>query len=317
MHTPLQKIHHITAMAGDPARNLAFYRDVLGLRLVKKTVNFDDPSAYHFYFGDRVGTPGSLLTFFPWPGLPRGREGSGLVTAIAFGIPVGSPGVWEARLAEHGVSTSRLSDRFGERGLCLQDPDGLRVELLESSNPGGGQPWPGGSLSRPDLAITGFHSATATVWEAGPSLDFLEREMGLRPAAQETNRYRIALGESVPGGIYDVVVDPDAPRGRPGAGIVHHLAFSVGKASEQEGLHRSLEDHQVGVSPIIDRTYFHSIYFREPASILYEVATEGPGFLVDEEEPELGNRLQLPPRYESHRKEIEAALPALERSKDS
>jgi len=311
--TQLNRIHHLTAIAGNAAENLGFYRDILGLRLVKKTVNFDDPSAYHLYFGDRVGTPGSLLTFFPWEDLPRGRPGAGLITAIAFRVPEGSLEYWEDRLHGHGVTVTHLPERFGEKGLQFPDPDGLVLELLETSDVEGTQSWLDGSQEDVSGAIAGFHSATAMVWELEPSLGFLEAELGLKPEAQEGNRYRFRFSESGPGLYYDLEVQPDAPRGRPGAGTVHHIAFSVKGSEEQEVLHQSLEDHKVGVSPIIDRTYFHSIYFREPATILYEVATDGPGFLIDESESELGETLQLPPHYESRRAAIEAALPALER----
>ena len=306
-----QGIHHITAIAGDPRRNLEFYRDVLGLRLVKQTVNFDDPSTYHLYFGDRVETPGTLLTFFPWVDLPKGRAGAGSVSAVAFSVPSGSLDFWKEHLEGAGVVVSTFPERFGERGLRFSDPDGLALELVEVAGEIPVEPWETGRFTEA-VAIRGFHGVTALVRDAEASRVLLETALGWRFVGEAGSRLRFEAPEGGVGRFFDFLVDPEAPRLRPGTGTVHHIAFGLEGAAEQEALLEALIKVGVEASPVIDRTYFRSIYFREPSGILYEGATDGPGFLIDEPEERLGEALQLPERYAGERTRIEANLPSLD-----
>ena len=303
-------LHHITAIASDPRRNLAFYTDVLGLRLVKRTVNFDDPRTYHFYYGDRVGTPGSILTFFPWGSLPRGRAGTGQASAIAFSVGPEALTFWEDRLHAHGVATSAPAPRFGESVLTFADPDGLVLELVATREPDGRLPW-----EHPDIpvehAIRGFHSVTLAVGDARPTAHLLTATMGCRELRREGHRVRYTVANGGPGTYVDLLADPLLPRGRHGTGTVHHVAFRAPDEEAQRVARVELLVLGYQVSPILDRNYFQSIYYREPDGILLEVATDAPGFAVDEPVAALGTTLKLPALYEPHRAEIEAALPKL------
>jgi predicted esterase/catechol 2,3-dioxygenase-like lactoylglutathione lyase family enzyme len=303
-------IHHITAVASSAARNLAFYEEVLGLRLVKQTVNFDDPYTYHLYYGDTGGGPGTLLTFFPWEGLPRGRSGAGMVTAVGFAIPRAGLGFWEGRLAALGIP-AETGERFGDPVLRLTDSHGLPIELIAAEGVPETRPWAGGPVEA-RYAVTGLHSATATVRELEPTRDLLTRAMGMTPTGREGGRHRFAAAPSgAPGRFYDLVVDPDAAPGRPGAGTVHHIAFRA-EDDDAQGRWRSvLSDSGMDVSPVRDRNYFRSIYFRAPDGVLFEIATDPPGFSVDESVESLGGSLRLPSRYEPLREDIERRLPRL------
>lgn len=307
---PTPGIHHITAIAGSARDNLRFYRDLLGLRFLKKTVNFDDPTTYHLYYGDKAGSPGTILTFFPWERMRRGRPGAGQIVAIGFHVPVDSLAYWRGLLEGEGLAP-REEQRMGERLLRFGDPDGLTLELIETPEAAALPFWGQGPI--PDeKAIRGFHSATALYRHAADSVPLLTDVLGMRVAAEEEGRTRYAMsGANVPGIHYDVVEDPAAERGVQGTGTVHHIAFRVGHHEEQEDLRRRVAAAFLQVTPIIDRTYFHSIYFREPGGVLFEAATDAPGFTVDESVEDLGSSLKLPPQHEPHRAGIERSLPPL------
>jgi len=305
----LRGIHHITAIASDPQRNVDFYTQILGLRLAKRTVNFDDPSTYHFYFGDRTGRPGSTITFFAWPGARRGIRGTGQVISASFAIPATSIEYWKARLAEHRVFCEEIPSRFNAPGLRLTDTDGLLLELIESAQ-----------LDDVDLkyesevpqkfAIHGFHAPTLEVQQTGPTEELL-KTLGFELVGEEESRRRLSVNSKSTSAQVDLVERPEGQFGVNSAGTVHHIAFQCANEKEQSRWRKELVDLGLHVTPVIDRFYFHSIYFREPGGILFEIATEGPGFTVDEPVKQLGESLKLPPQYEQHRAEIEHALPAI------
>ncbi len=302
-------IHHITAMASDARRNLAFYTQILGLRLVKQTVNFDDPGTYHLYYANYEGAPGTVLTFFPWPGLRRGRPGTGQVYATAFSIPAGSLPYWQERLRSHQLALAAPVQRIGGNVIGFADPDGLILELIETA----GDPRP--PTPHPDIpaahAIRGFHSATLALSQPDETAALLTGLMGYRESRREANRVRYAAGDGQPGTFVDVLVDPSLPRGLNGAGTVHHIAYRTPDDATELRAKALLERNGFQVSPVMDRNYFHSIYYREPEGILFEIATDPPGFTVDESLEQLGSGLRLPAKYEARRADIEAALPPL------
>jgi predicted esterase/catechol 2,3-dioxygenase-like lactoylglutathione lyase family enzyme len=315
MNTPTNKqgirgIHHITAVASSARENLAFYESVLGLRLLKQTVNFDDPHTYHLYFGDAAGTPGTILTFFPWEGLPKGKPGAGMVTAIGFAVPADSLEFWRERLREKAIAVAE-SERFGESVLAFHDPHGLPLELIGVSNPPSVPAWKEGPVPA-EHAIRGFHSATALTRSPGRTEDLLTGVLGMERIGQDGDRarFRMASPDS-PGILYDLVADPKAPLGRPGGGTVHHIAFRALDDAEQKRWRETVRKTGLNPTPVIDRNYFHSIYFREPGGVLFEIATDPPGFAIDEAPERLGESLKLPPQYESIRGDIEAGLPPL------
>jgi glyoxalase family protein len=304
-------IHHITAIASDPSHNLRFYTSVLGLRLVKRTVNFDDPGTYHFYFGDAAGTPGSILTFFPWPGVPRGRSGNGQVSSIAFAAPPASMAFWRTHLERHDVATRDGDERFGEPVLQFADPDGLPIEIIQTGAARAGGVWPGAAIPA-DHALCGFHSATLAEEGYERTAHVLSDQLGFRTAGAEGNRFRYVAADTAHAGtIIDVLCAPDGARGRQGAGTVHHIAWRAADGTHQDAFRRDLVMAGLNVTPVMDRVYFQSIYFREPGGILFEIATDPPGFALDETFDHLGEGLKLPPWLERHRGEIEAALPPL------
>ena len=306
----LPGIHHVTAIAGDPKRNVDFYTRVLGLRLIKKTVNFDDPSTYHLYYGDSVGTPGSVLTFFPWAGVRRGRPGNGQVYATAFSVAANSLRFWEARLLAHGFAAATTTTRFGESVLAFTDPDGLILELLATAEPDI-RPAHLHAEIPAEHAIRGFHGVTLAVIDAPRTQAFLTDTMGYRVTRSEGGRTRLTTGAAGPGTYVDLLVDASLPRGLPGAGTVHHLAFRTPDDAAQALARSTLLAGGYHVSPVMDRNYFHSIYYREPEGILFEIATDSPGFAIDEPMESLGTTLKLPAQYETQRAQIEAALPKL------
>ena len=306
-------IHHVTAIAASASENVNFYENVLRLRLVKQTVNFDDPHTYHLYYGDSDGAPGTIITFFPWEKLPRGKPGAGMVTAISFSIPVGSLDYWHKRLRIHGVET-QSGRRFGEAILKFEDPHGLPLELIETPEVGTVSDSNGHSGSGGNR-ITGLHSATPLINSLGETDELLTDQMGMVLTGQEKNRYRFKMTTDRPiGQFYDVVVDPKAENGRSGSGTVHHIAFRTPNDDEQKYWQAVLGDHGLAVTPVRDRKYFRSIYFNEPGGVLFEIATDPPGFAVDEPEEELGRHLKLPEQYESMRSDIEIRLPKLRTS---
>ncbi|HSR49821.1 MAG TPA: ring-cleaving dioxygenase [Acidobacteriota bacterium] len=303
---PIAGLHHVTAIARDAQINLDFYVGVLGLRLVKKTVNFDDPGTYHFYYGDEVGRPGSILTFFPWKTAGRGRAGTGQTSATAFCLPPGQLGFWEERLKSHQVEAER-ERRMGEDLLSFRDPEGLPLELVASPVAGAFEPWADSRVGS-EQAIRGFHSVTLCERDYDLTAKLLVETMGFSQEGSEGNRFRFgAAGESA--SIVDVVVDPAAPRAMGGRGSVHHIAWRVPDQGEQDSWRRKLAEQGYNVTPILDRNYFHSIYFREAGGVLFELATDGPGFTADESVEDLGHNLKLPSWLEERRPRIEEALP--------
>jgi len=303
-------IHHITAVASSAADNLTFYENILGLRLVKQTVNFDDPYTYHLYYGDAQGSPGTILTFFPWENLPQGRPGAGMVTAIGLNIPRQSISFWTKRFEARGIPID-TSDRFGEPVIHLSDPHGLPVELIGTADRPSSVYWEAGRIPQAH-AVTGFHSATATLRSLEQTQALLMDVMGMSLHAEEGNRYRFKMDDTAsPGHYYDIVIDPAAPAGRPGGGTVHHIAFRTRDDHTQADWQAVLRQSGLGVTEVRDRNYFRSIYFNTPEGILFEIATDPPGFGIDEAENELGATLKLPAQYEPMRAEIEQRLPAL------
>jgi len=302
-------IHHVTAIAGDAQQNLDFYTKVLGLTLVKKTVNFDDPFTYHLYFGDEVGSPGTLLTFFPWSlSARRGRKGPDQIASYAFSVPQSSIQFWKNRLEEFHVPVSAVERRFGEDVLVGNDPDGFVFELVGIS----ATPRHGRTGSVPgEFVIVGLHSVTLCERSAAPSMEYLTEVLGFRQTAREGERTRLSVGASAGVTYVDILERPDDARGSMGAGIIHHVAFRAADDEAQVRIRQELLRSGTEVTPVIDRTYFHSIYFHEPGGVLLEVATDGPGFLTDESKDELGTHLKLPPQHEPSRSDIEKHLPKL------
>jgi glyoxalase family protein len=305
-------LHHVTAIASDPQPSLDFYVTLLGLRFVKRTVNFDDPGSYHFYFGDNRGTPGTILTFFAWPGARRGIRGTGQVEATAFAISPDSIGYWLERLKQHHVTAERTATRFGEEVLRLIDPDGMLIELIASSSYGGFEPWPESPVPA-EHTLRGFHSVSAALEGYERTARLLTESFGYRLIDETGNRFRFASADSSASGrIIDLLCQPDSAMGRVAAGSVHHIAFRTKDDAEQLQWRGHLVDLGYNVSPVMDRVYFYSIYFREPGGVLFEIATEPPGFTLDEKLEELGTHLRLPPWMELTRSQVEQILPPIQ-----
>jgi len=308
MPKPIAGLHHVTAIASDPQRNLDFYTGVLGLRFVKRTVNFDDPGTYHFYFGDDAGSPGTILTFFPWPRAVHGQAGAGEVSQTAFSVSLHSIDYWQNRLVEHGLLVERTGKRFGEEVLSFSEPDGMKIEIVGHAdgpaNPSrfGDVPW--------DHAIRGFFGVTLLEHEAENTANFLNI-LGFHKIAEEGDRIRFAADGNALGNHIDLVVDPNAAYGRSGAGSVHHIAFRTPDDSSQLEWREAIGEY-VDVTPVMDRTYFHSIYFREPGGVLFELATDPPGFALDEPIESLGEELRIPEWLEPRRASLLERLPAIE-----
>jgi len=295
MNEAVPGIHHITVIASDPQANLDFYTEFLGLRLVKKTVNFDDPGTYHLYYGDEIGRPGTILTFFPWPNAYRGKAGAGEVVKVAFTVPEGSLEHWCQRAKERNIPIMRAAD-----SISLHDPDGLQLELVESTAGSG-------------HAIHGFHSAAIAIRTPEATTELLTKSFGFRLLEENGDRSRFAAAGEGPGHLVDLVALPGStPRGAMGAGTVHHIAWRTANDETQKLWRRHLIENGHNVTPVMDRQYFHSIYFREPGGVLFEIATDPPGFSFDETVDQLGTGLKLPPWLEPERKAIETALPPLE-----
>ena len=308
-------LHHITAISGPPQRNLDFYAKVLGLRLVKKTVNFDDPSVYHLYYGDEAGTPGTVLTFFPWERMGRGRPGVGEASLTQFAVPAGSLPFWRTRLEANGALVSGPAERFGEESLLGEDPDGLKFALVVPADGDHRAPWTTAlwtteAIDR-EVAIRGFHGVTLTLADPAPTAALLEGLLGYEALGQEAGTYRFAAPHARRARFVDIMVLPDGQRALQGRGSVHHIAFAVADRAAQMAVRERLVAAGYGVTPEIDRNYFYSIYFRSPGGVLFEIATAEPGFTVDEKVAELGHGLKLPSQHEPLRAEIERALPPL------
>jgi glyoxalase family protein len=313
--------HHVTALCGDPQRNLDFYSGVLGLRLVKRTVNFDDPSTYHLYYGDGRGTPGTILTFFAWPGARHGHFGVGQVAVTALRVPTGSLSCWADRLRAHAVVGVEPVERQGAKALAFADPDGMRLELAaagpEASFVVGWQHWPESPVPA-EHAIRGLHGVMVALKASEATVQLLTEVLGFRPVGdvgERRRRYATNRGDNSSGvapQFIDLVEVPDGQPGSVAVGTVHHIAWRVEDDAEQAAWREKLIGLRFGVSPVMDRTYFHSIYFREPGGVLFEIATDRPGFIADGEGWEaLGRRLQVPTWLEGKRELLEQALPPL------
>lgn len=302
----LRGIHHITAIAGNPQRNVDFYTQLLGLRFAKRTVNFDDPSTYHLYYGDRTGRPGTAITFFAWPGARRGTRGTGQVVATSFAVPNGSLAYWKQCFDDAHIFHEVVPHRFNAGALRFIDPDGLMLELIESD-----------PLDDVDLnyesqvpkkfAIHGFHTPTLEVQRSKKTEGVLAM-LGFELIGEEASRKRFSVNSRLTSASIDLVERADGQFGINSAGTVHHIAFRCADQLEQAHWREQIAAHGLHVTPVIDRFYFHSIYFREPSGVLFEIATEGPGFTADEPAERLGETLKLPPQYEEHRAEIEQVL---------
>jgi len=301
-------IHHITGIAGGPRRHVEFYTRVLGLRMVKRTVNFDDPSTWHLYYGNETGAPGTALTFFVWDHLPAGRPGVSQAVETAFAIPESSIGYWTARLVEKGVPHDAPEKRFGETLIGLRDPHGLRLELVGSRAVAGEPGWAGDVPA--EHAIRGFHGITLWVNGDPGTQALLTGPLGFRVAAEADGRTRL-VGSAPVGNVVDLRQVGGFWRGAGGVGTVHHVAFRAADDAAQDDVRRQLIDQDVRATPVQDRQYFRSIYFREPGGVLFEVATDWPGFTTDESPAELGTGLRLPAWLEPDRAAIEQALPPI------
>ncbi|AGH98698.1 ring-cleaving dioxygenase [Micavibrio aeruginosavorus] len=303
-------IHHITAIASDPKVNFDFYTKVLGLRFVKRTVNFDDPSTYHFYFGDSIGSPGSILTFFPHPDLAKGRHGTGQAVEIVFAVPKAALSFWMNRFHEMGITYQGPEKHFDETVVRIQDPDGLMLEFVGVDDLPDDTAWATDDIPT-DAAIRGFHSVSLWVDDYTKTADILTRHLGFKYVGNDGSRYRyIAEGDGV-GKIVDIRSIPGMWRGAPGAGTIHHVAFRVGDDEAETKVRDAIIKDGHSLTPVIDRNYFHSVYFREPNHVLFELATDNPGFDVDEPREQLGQELKLPQKFENYRDDIVAVLPVL------
>ena len=305
---PIQGLHHVTAVAREPQRNIDFYRNILGQRLVKRTVNFDVPDTYHFYFADETGTPGSVLTFFAWPNTRRGVRGNAETNAVAYNIPAGSlAAFWQSHLARNGIKLKDVEKRFGQSVLQFEDPDGMLVELVESESPDSIRHWAAGPIPQA-YALRGFHSVTLWLDQVEPTANLLTQHMGYTAAGNEDNRYRFIGNAAAPGHIVDLVHRPGKAEAGFGSGSIHHIAFRVPNDAEQVEYQDSIRGAGFRVTEVMDRSYFHSIYFREPGGVLFEIATDTPGFATDEPADALGESLRLPAWHEPNRAAIEQGL---------
>jgi glyoxalase family protein len=309
MQTSIQGLHHVTATVADAQEDLDFYTSLLGLRLVKKTVNFDNHHVYHLYYGDETGTPGTIWTTFPYKGMgvAEGTHGSGQVSMTAFSVPRESIPFWGHRLIGSGLKNIAHGERFGDEFLMIQDPSGLLIELIANDRDAR-TPWTTRDIG-PEHAIRGLFSVTLMLRELPRSIDFLTQVLGFAVAGQNERFTRIALNGGGPGRTIDLLPRPDLPAGRNGLGTVHHVAMAIPDSESQLAVRARLVEMGIQVTEVRDRQYFQSIYFREPGGVLYEIATMSPGFTFDESVEELGTGLKLPPWEEPHRSEIAAGLP--------
>jgi glyoxalase family protein len=303
-------LHHITAIAGNAKRNFEFYTKILGLRMVKRTVNFDDPATYHFYFGDETGTPGSILTFFPWETQGQGYTGTGMATDIGYSVPEGSLDFWANRFKEFNIKHEEISEKFGEKFLHFNDPDGLRIDLIVPAAKDERKPWITKEVNA-NVATKGFHNVTLTVKNVTPTAKILTDVFGYTLAKQEGNKYRFVTDAIENASIVDIIEARNLSRGNGAAGTNHHVAFRVKNDEILMEYREKIVSKGLNITPKIDRDYFFSLYFREPGGILFELATDNPGFAKDEPVNELGTHLKLPRQYESSRSEIEQVLPII------
>lgn len=303
-------LHHITAIAGDPQQNLDFYAGLLGLRLVKKTINFDDPSTYHLYYGDGAGTPGSILTFFPYPEASQGKPDRGQAIAVSFAVPEDSFGYWEDYLDDEDIEYIESFTRFGKQVLGLQDPDGLHLELIADPSADEVKGWENGPVP-PQHAIRGLHGITLAERDYNPTGQLLAESLGFKEIDRDHDRV-LYQSDSSFGSVVEIIDNAEL-NGRTGKGTVHHVAFRAGDDEEQLEMREQLVHNGYHLTEVKDREYFRSVYFHEPGGVLFEIATDGPGFAIDESEDTLGRELKLPPGLEERRDLIEAELPELNR----
>ncbi|MGV3539327.1 MAG: ring-cleaving dioxygenase [Rufibacter sp.] len=311
MENRILGLHHITAIADAAKQNVDFYTKVLGLRLLKKTVNFDDPGTYHLYYGDEKGSAGTILTFFPYEGARRGKAGTGMATQIAYAVPEGSFDFWMERFSEYGVRFSAPAEKFGEQYLAFEDPDGLQLELVVPKKQDNRIPWVTEAVSA-QVATKGFHGVTLSLHNARGTASVLTDVFGYQLQEQNGNHFRYATDAIDTAAFVDIMEDRNAPRGLNGAGTNHHIAFRVKNDDVLMEFREKVQQHGLSITEKIDRNYFHSLYFREPGGVLFEIATDNPGFGIDEPWDQLGKTLLLPPHLEKHRKEIEGVLPSLD-----
>jgi glyoxalase family protein len=309
MPSPVVGLHHVTAIASNPQSNLDFYTGVMGLRFVKRTVNFDDPGSYHLYFGDDGGAPGTILTFFSWPSASRGHAGAGEVARTSFSVPLGSVDFWEQHLLTNGVLVERSGRRFKHEVLTLPDPDGMKIEIVGHADEGPVNA-PRFASIPPEHAIRGFYGVTLLERRMEPTVAIFNL-LGFHKVGEEAGRVRFAAEGSAHGNHVDLIIDENAHYGTAGAGTVHHIAFRLADDASQLEWRAEISRH-LQVTPVIDRTYFHSIYFREPGGVLFELATDPPGFSFDEPLESLGEELKLPAWLEPRRNQVEKRLPAIE-----
>ena len=306
---PITGLHHITALASDAKANATFYTEVLGLRLIKKTVNFDAPEVYHLYYGDGLAQPGTVLTFFPYAGLVRGRWGVGQVISVRFAVAPEALPFWRERLAALEPRFDEATTAFGETALRFEDPDGMMLEIVgaeDDARPG----YASAGISA-QLSIKGFHSALIQAKNTQLTGGVLEKTLGYKVANQKGNLTRYSVGAGGSGTFVDILETPEVKFGQQGAGYIHHIAFRTESDASQAIVRNVVESHGLSVTPVQDRQYFHSIYYREPGGVLFEVATDNPGFEVDEPIETLGQNLMLPTWLEPRRARIEAVLPSL------
>ena len=306
MSGSISGIHHVTCITGDVQKCVDFYVSVLGLRFVKKSINQDLPDTYHIYFGDYVGSPGTAMTFFGWPTWPARRTGTSQVTTVSFAVPERSFDYWTKRLASLNQDAER-GKKFGLDVLTLHDPDGIEIEIAAEAGSDGWVPWKDGPVP-PESAIRGFHSVTMTVAEASKTFELLTGTMHFLEAARDGNRTRLETGEGGPDAILDVVEAPAAGEGQESIGTVHHVAWRATDDAAQLAWREDLVAAGRNVTPVIDRWYFKSIYFREPGGVLFEIATDSPGFTIDEKPEDLGSSLSLPPWFQVRRDRLEETL---------
>jgi len=309
MENRILGLHHITAIADNAKRNLDFYTQVLGLRLVKKTVNFDDPGTYHFYFGNEEGTPGTILTFFPWEGIGQGTNGAGLATHIGYSVPKGSLEFWKNRLKQFNINVEE-SEIFGEKLISFKDPDGLQLQFIESSTLDDRKIWTTDDI-KDENGLKGFHNVTLTLKKADPTIKVLTDILGYNLQKQEGERYRFATDSIDTANLIDIIENDKVPFGKNAAGTNHHIAFRVANDDILMEYREKVMSAGLNITPKINRDYFYSLYFREPGGVLFEIATDNPGFTVDEPLNELGQNLKLPKQYEVMRSQVEQSLPKL------
>ena len=310
MENRILGLHHITAIADNAKRNHEFYTKVLGLRMVKKTVNFDDPGTYHFYFGDEAGTPGTILTFFPWEGIGQGRTGTGMATSIGYSVPKDSLEFWADRFKQFNVKQDSIREKLGEQYLSFKDPDGLNIDLIVSNDEDKRKPWETDDV-KANVATKGFHNITLTLKKIEATAEILTDILGYKLLEQDGNRYRFITDAIDTANIVDLLELPDGKPGHNAAGTNHHVAFRVKDDAILMEYREKVLSKGLSITPKIDRDYFFSLYFREPGGVLFELATDNPGFTKDEPLNELGTHLKLPGQYEPAREKIEKVLPEL------